>query len=204
MRILPRTSPAAFCSLALLLPLACSDLAHATRDLIIAQPVTNNVLRFDGITGAAKGAFIAAGAGGLVSPAQMILGPDGKLYVLCGGSTQQIHRFHGATGAYEGIAVDAASTRMEGQSDFMLMPSTNDFLVVNSGTLRRISRFNSTTGAFVSYYINSSGSTAILFSPTSIIIGPDGNYWISSSNGTNKVTRFSITNGARINDPFLE
>lgn len=86
----------------------------------------------------------------------------------------------------------------------MFMPSTNDFLVVNSGgALNRICRFNFTTGAFVSYYINSSGTTSNLNSPQSIILGPDGNYWITSSNGTNKITRFNITTGAKINDPFL-
>ncbi len=142
------------CALALLM-VVCADLAHAVRDLIVAQPVTHNVLRFDGQTGAPKGVFIAAGTGGLNSPAQMILGPDGKLYiadsvaniikrfdldgyfndnftpagylsapvslkfgpdgklyVLCSGTVRQIHRFNGATGAHEGIAVDTTATRM--------------------------------------------------------------------------------------------
>ena len=246
MKMSPRTNSPVACALALLL-MVCADLAHATRDLIVAQPTTHNVLRFDGQTGSPKGVFIAAGAGGLASPAQMILGPDGKLYiadsvanvvkrfdldgnfidnftlagpltnpialrfgpdgklyVMCGGLTRQIHRFGGTTGVHELMVVNTTATRMNSQSDFMFMPSTNDFLVVNAGgTLNRVSRFDFTTGAFISYYINSSGGTSTLNAPTSIIIGPDGNYWISSSGGTNKITRFNITTGAKIDDPFL-
>ena len=230
--------------LLLLLLLAGGDLAHATRALIIAQPTTNNVLRFDGITGAAKGAFIAAGAGGLVSPAQMILGPDGKLYiadstanvvkrfnldgnfiddftpaghlsapvslkfgpdgklyVLCGGTVRQIHRFHGTTGAYEALMVNATSTQINNAKDFIFMPSTNDFLVTSS--LNTVTRFSFSTGAFVSFYLNPTKNIGNLNYPVGILIGPDGNYWVASGNGTNKITRFSITNGAKINDPFL-
>lgn len=244
MKILPRTIPAVVSSLALLFILLCADLAHATRDLIVAQPTTHNVLRFDGLTGAAKGVFIAAGAGGLDAPAQMTVGPDGKLYiadsvanvvkrfdldgnfidnftlagpltnpvalkfgpdgklyVLCGGTTRQIHRFHGTTGAYDALAVNATVVQISNAKDFTFMPSTNDFLVTNS--TNAVARFNFTTGAFVSNYLNPAKSTVNLNSPTGIIIGPDGNYWVASSNGTNKITRFNISTAARIDDAYL-
>ena len=64
MDILPRINLCRLVSsFALLLIMVCADLAYAERDLIVAQPITHNVLRFDGLTGAAKGVFIAAGAG---------------------------------------------------------------------------------------------------------------------------------------------
>ncbi len=213
------------------------------KDLLVAQPNTHNVLRFDGITGEPKGTFIAAGAGGLDAPAQMIVGPDeklyiadsvanvvkrfdldgnfidnftpvgtltnpvalkfgpdGKLYVLCGGVNRQIHRFHGTTGVHEALLVNATSIQLNSAKDFIFMPSTNDFLVTSA--TNAVARFNFTTGSFVSNYLNSSKNISVLNSPTGITIGPDGNYWLASSNGTNKITRFNIINGARINDAF--
>jgi len=53
----------------------------ATVDILASNPSTSSILRFDGATGAPKGHFIAPGEGGLVSPRQMVVGPDGLLYV---------------------------------------------------------------------------------------------------------------------------
>ncbi len=55
--------------------------AHATNDLLVSNPATNSILRFDGATGAAKGHFVAPGTGGLSYPQQMVVGADGLLYV---------------------------------------------------------------------------------------------------------------------------
>ena len=242
MKIIPRITPAAISSFALLLMMVCADFAYAVRDLIVASG--NRILRFDGQYGTAKGVFIAAGAGGLTSPTQMILGsdgklyiadsganvvkrfdldgnfidnftlagpltnpvalrfgPDGTLYVLCGGSARQIHRFHATTGIHEGMVVNATSTQLNSANDFILMPSTNDFLITSA--TNAVARFNFSTGAFVSNYLNPTRSTGILNSPTGITIGPDGNYWVASSLGTNKITRFNINTATRIDDAFL-
>ncbi|MGL5016642.1 MAG: choice-of-anchor D domain-containing protein, partial [Luteolibacter sp.] len=215
------------------------------KDLIVAQPTTHNVLRFDRLSGEPRGAFIAAGAGGLDAPAQMIVGPDaklyiadsvanavkrfdldgnfidnftpagtltnpvalkfgpdGNLYVLCGGANRQIHRFHGSTGVYEALLVNATSIQLNSAKDFIFMPSTNDFLVTSA--TNAVARFNFTTGAFVSNYLNPTKNRSILDSPTGITIGPDGNYWVASSSGSAKITRFRVSNAARINDALFE
>ena len=241
MRIFPRTTAAFVSSFALLIVMVCTDLAHATRDLIVSNG--NSVLRFSGTDGSPKGYFIAPGGGGMVTTAKMVLGPDGnlyiadsgsqsikrfdldgnfinnfvppgtitkprslkfgpdgKLYVLCCGTVRQIHRYNGSSGAYEGLVVNALTTQVNDSKDFIFMPGTNDFLIVSA--LNSVARFNFTTGAFVSHYLNSTRSSSILNSPTSVIIGPDGNYWVTSSNGTNKITRFDITTGAKIDDAF--
>lgn len=241
MRIFPKINAAVVSSFALLLLMVGTDVAHATRDLIV--PNANGVLRFSGTNGSLKGYFITPGAGGLVAPGRMILGPDGnlyigdpgtqtikrfdlngnfidnfvpsgtivnpvsikfgpdgKLYVLCCSTIKQIHRYNGNTGAYEGMVFNALTTQINNSHDFIFMPGTNDFLIASS--LNSVARFNFTTGAFVSHYLNPSRSTGILNRPTSIIIGPDGNYWVTSSNGTNKITRFNITNGAIIDVAF--
>lgn len=54
----------------------------AEMDILVGSCYTNNILRFDGKTGAYMGEFIPAGSGGLTCPeGEMILGKDGMLYV---------------------------------------------------------------------------------------------------------------------------
>ncbi len=238
MRMPPRTNTIVAGALALLM-VVCADQAHAVRNLIVTSG--NSILRFDAQSGGARGVLIAPGAGGLARPEQMILGPDGKLYivdslasvvkrfdldgnfidnfilagnllnpislkfgsdgklyVLSGGTDRKIKRFDGTTGTYEATVVAGLSTQINNSKDFIFMPGTNDFLVVNG--LNSVARFTFSTGVFVSHYLNSSRSSTILSSPTSIIIGPDGNYWVTSSNNRNKITRFSVVDGTKIND----
>ncbi len=80
----------------------------AAADLLVLSNHTNEVLRYDGRTGAFLGAFVSAGSGGLDDPGDLTFGPDGNLYV---GSfaTDEVLRYDGATGAFLDAFVSAGS-----------------------------------------------------------------------------------------------
>ncbi|QYK53295.1 MAG: PEP-CTERM sorting domain-containing protein [Fimbriimonadaceae bacterium] len=77
----------------------------ASRDLYVSSSGTNSVKRFDGVTGAYLGDFVASGSGGLVDPQGIAFGPDGNLYVASvavQGSVSSIKKYSGLNGAYMG------------------------------------------------------------------------------------------------------
>ena len=68
-------------------------------NLYVTSFGTNQVLRYNGTTGALLGTFVAAGSGGLSLPRGLTFGPDGNLYVGSFGSGDVL-RYNGATGAF--------------------------------------------------------------------------------------------------------
>ena len=68
-------------------------------DLLVVSGGTNQVLRYDGQTGAFIDTFVPAGSGGLSVPYGLVFGPDGNLYVSSSGSNQVL-RYDGQTGAF--------------------------------------------------------------------------------------------------------
>jgi hypothetical protein len=93
-------------ALALLLVLLLPRPAAA--DLFVSSLGTNEVLRYDGSTGASLGAFVTAGSGGLLFPQGLTFGPDGNLYV-SSSATNQVLRYDGRTGAFIDAFVTAGS-----------------------------------------------------------------------------------------------
>jgi hypothetical protein len=75
---------------------------------------TNNVLRFDGTTGAFLNVFVPAGSGGLTCSEGLVLGPDGNLYVVST-LTNSILRYDGTSGMFLGIFAGPGSPLMEPQ-----------------------------------------------------------------------------------------
>ncbi len=71
-----------------------------TGDLYVASFETDQVLRYDGATGAFLGVFVSSGSGGLDGPdAGTLFGPDGNLYVPSF-FNDRILRFDGGSGAF--------------------------------------------------------------------------------------------------------
>jgi hypothetical protein len=69
------------------------------KELYVASADTDEVLRYDGSTGAFLDAFIPTGRGGLNGPADLEFGPDGRLYV-SGFEGGHVLRYDGQTGAF--------------------------------------------------------------------------------------------------------
>lgn len=77
------------------------------QDMLISNPATDSIKRYDWRTGTYLGDFVSTGAGGLEYPTAIGFGPDGNLYV-GSGPNSQILRFNGATGEFIDEFVDSA------------------------------------------------------------------------------------------------
>jgi hypothetical protein len=69
----------------------------AAADLLVLSNNTDEVMRYDGDTGAFLGAFVSAGSGGVVGASGLAFGPDGNLYVTVLDS-DEVRRYDGSTG----------------------------------------------------------------------------------------------------------
>jgi DNA-binding beta-propeller fold protein YncE len=128
--------------------------------------------------------FIAAGSGGLSSPKDITLGPDGNLYVANGDSS--ILRYNASTGALIGTFVTAGSGGLNNPYGLVFGPDGNLY-VSSRGTDNAILCYNGTTGAFINAFVPSGADG--LAAPAGITFGADGNLYVVS-NGTSSVMRF--------------
>ncbi|MEP7062887.1 MAG: NHL repeat-containing protein [Betaproteobacteria bacterium] len=116
-------------------------------NLYVANGDTNEILEYDGATGAFIGVF--ATGNGLLSPRGLTFGPDGNLYVsnFGGGS---VLRFNGTSGAYIDDFVAAASGGLSLPRPLLFGPDAN--LYVGSFGSGDILRYDGTTGAFMDVF----------------------------------------------------
>jgi len=153
-----------------------------------------SILRFDGATGRFLNTFIASGTPGFNAPAQMAWGPDGHLYTdLAGTGLNQVHRWHGQTGAFLGVAASGQGIQricgIAFGSDGLLYVADQDRF---AGTrYDRILRFNGATGAFVDVFVPSGN----LEDTCPFEIGVDGDIYIADQ-WTRDIRRFNGANGS--------
>lgn len=139
--------------------------------LYVASFETDEVLKYDGVTGQFLGVFIAAGSGSLDGPDNgMQFGADGLLWVPSFWNSQVL-RFHATTGAF----VDAPMTSADGLNrprDFIF--HQDGFVYVSSEGNGRIYRRPLAGGAW-SVFATSPSAAGIAF-------GKDGNLYVANSN----------------------
>jgi hypothetical protein len=168
-------------------------------NLYVGSLNTNQVLRFDGTTGAFLGTFLDASTG-LVADAPFMQGlqfrPDGKLYVLSR-TTAEVQRFDAATGAFLDVFIPSGSGGLNGAKGMTFGPDRNWY--ISSGGTNQILRYSGATGAFLGVFV-AAGSGG-LSNPRALTFGPDGNLYVSSA-GSNAVLRYNGQTGAFI-DAFL-
>jgi hypothetical protein len=128
-------------------------------NLYVASAFTNQVLRYNGTTGAFINAFVTAGSAGLTSTSGVLFGPDRNgdsvrdLYV---GSNEsdEVLLFDGVNGAPLGAFVVAGSRGLDGPHDMLFGPDGNLYVVssvntVNRDLIEQVFRFDGTTGTFL-------------------------------------------------------
>jgi streptogramin lyase len=159
-------------------------------DLYVSNnnPMGNDILRFDGHTGADLHAFVAPGVGGLQTPNGLGFGPDGDLYVASQG-TGQVLRYDGKTGAFIG-----AFAAVGAPTGLTFAPDGSLFVATVSGTTY--------------HYDTYSGNLLNIFAGGPYLaIGPDGNLYVTTGELPGMVGRYSSTTdtflGNLINDPGL-
>lgn len=185
--------------LAILLVMGMAALVPgAYADLYICSAFSNEILRYNEVTGRFIQAFVGSdNNGGLSSPRFLLFGPDGNLYV-SSFDTDSVMRYSGTTGEplpAPGLTgaffVPQGSGGLSGPVGIILGPDGN--LYVSSRSNDSVLRYNSTTGNFIDTFIPAGyGGVS---SPRGLVFGPDGNLYVNSF-GTNRVLRYDGNTGA--------
>jgi len=76
---------------------------------VLSTNPVDEVLRYNGITGAFIDVFVSAGSGGLTNGQGLTFGPDGNLYVANTLPIGEVLRYDGVTGASMGTFVSTAA-----------------------------------------------------------------------------------------------
>ena len=135
-------------------------------NLLVASCQTNNILEFDGLSGAYVGEFVPSGTGGLVSPLAMELGPNGNLFAAT--ATGKVLEFDGDDGAFVREFVTAGSGGLSDPRGIAFMPGGN--LLAVSGGSGLILEYAAETGNFVRVF----NLPPSLNDPRDVAVSPDG------------------------------
>ncbi len=184
--------------IALTLTMALGGINLAARaapiDLLVASRDTDQVLRYDGVTGAFVGVFVSAGSGGLDNPSGLTFGPDGNLYAsnftTQGGTppaSNRVIRFDGGTGAL----LNTFTTPPAPTAALIFGPDGD--LYGSMSPVDSVFHADGTTGQILNFI----GAGSPLDLPTGLSFGPDGNLYVGSFS-MNDVLRFNGVTGAFI------
>jgi len=175
-------------------------LAASAQDLIIAPDgrvlVTskndNRVMRFD-LTGAYQGNLVAPGAGGLSSPAGLMLSPDGSKLLVASAGTNSVLAYDPNTGASLGAFVAAGSGGLS--APFGMTFGPNGLLYVTSAT-HQVLEYDGDSGAFRRIFVSAADNGG-LNQPRGIAFKHDGNLLVASF-GSNEVLEYDGVTGAAL------
>jgi hypothetical protein len=153
----------------------------SSMDLLVVSLGSDQVLRYDGITGD----FVEVFATGMYEPKDLVIGPDNNLYVSDQGNDTVV-RFDGTTGEF--IDVFASDSGLDGPGGLEFGPDGN--LYVSSSNTRKVLRFHGTTGEFIDVFAYS----PYLENNWDLTFGPDKNLYVSNTH-KHQVMRFDGITG---------
>ncbi|MEI8281114.1 MAG: PEP-CTERM sorting domain-containing protein, partial [Armatimonadota bacterium] len=125
-------------------------------DLFVSSALTNQVLRYNGTTGASMGVF--ASGGGMSNPTDLIFRPDGNLYALSAVSNQVL-RYSSTTGAF----VDAFAQGGGLNIGLGMLFDSSGNILVGSNQSNQILKYSGANGAFQQ-----------VFASNASLVGPNG------------------------------
>jgi streptogramin lyase len=156
------------------------DLAYEL-DVVVCDPSAGALRDFNALSGVQARSITSLISG----PADITTAPDGAVYAACMGSGAII-KMDPATGGTSNVL-----TGLSGPSAITAISPSSDLLFAEQ-TGNRIRRITSAGGAVWSTTLVSPHT-----SPTGVVIGPDGNLYVTSG-GNNAVYRYNATTGALI------
>jgi hypothetical protein len=182
------------------------DLAFgADGNLYVASRFTNEVLKYDGNTGAYLGVVVPSGSFGLHAPWALTFGPDGNLYI-SGVLSNNVLRYNMTTAGIDEFLPSSSGVNSPNGLTFDSVGN----LYVSSSAGSNVLRFQGPGGASPGAPLPAPGQSGAVFVPpnsgglngtTGLAFGPDSNLYVGSSN-TNTVNRYNGTTGAFI-DTFV-
>jgi WD40 repeat protein len=153
----------------------------------------NQILRFDGATGAFEAVVDPTNAAGLDDPEAVVFGPDGLLYVA---STPEVGngeviRYNATTNAFVDKFITAAASDIQDPTGMVFMP--NGDLLLSSAETSEVKRYNGTTGALIGTFVTAHSGG--LNEAEGMAFAPNGNLLVASELG-NAVLEYNGTTGA--------
>lgn len=129
------------------------------------------------------GDFIAPGNGGLDTPGDVVLGPDGLIYV-SSQESDSVLRYNAATGAFDEAFVPSGAGGLDAPHGMVF--DSNGNLYVASRLANKVLRYD-TNGAVDEFvaYVNH---------PVGLAFGPDGHLYVAAAHG-DEVLRFNAATG---------
>ena len=180
-------------------------------DFYVASRDTDEVLRFDGESGAYLGVFVAAGEGPLAGPSVLAFAPDGRLFVA--GLTSDNVVAYDALGSFLVEFVPSGAFGLDSPRG-MTFDSSGNLLVTStpagqdpSSAPHEVLRFQVPSGALPGTPLPAPGKSGASFiSDTSLTLvnpfgldyGPDGNLYVASAN-TGDIHRYDPVTGDFLN-----
>ena len=156
----------------------------------------SGVLRFDGTSGAFESVFIAPGAGGLTSFADIETMPTSTDLLIC--DTNRVNRYDGTTGAFVSTFITPGAAGTGALGNLTFGPDGN--LYLSDFTHHEIRRFDGNTGAFIDVFVEQAD---LLSTVRGMSFGNDGNLYVSQRGANvNMVRRYDGGTGEVI-DTFL-
>lgn len=141
--------------------------------------------------------FIASGSGGLSAPKDLVMGPDGNVYVVSSGNNSVIR--YTPSGQLIGTFVASGAGGLSGAFGLAFGPDGNLYVSSSAAGTTDIKEYSGSTGAFVNTFV-ASGSGGLV-QPTSMVFGPDGNLYVSDD-GVQTVDRFEGPTGPNPGAPL--
>jgi hypothetical protein len=152
-------------------------------NLYVANQGSDEVLRYDGVTGAFKDVFVSPSSGGLQPPFGLAFGPDGNLYV-ASWNGNEVLRYDGSSGAFLNVVASGLSKPLG-----LTFGPDGSLYIANQGSDEVLRYDSSGLSAFVT-----AGSGG-LSGPRKVVFGPDGNMYVASL-GTHQILRYDGATGA--------
>ena len=161
------------------------------QDLLVSSRFSNNILRYDGATGAFRNVF--ASGNGLANPNGIAYGRDGRLYAGLG-DQGKVLRFNGQSGQFiDAFVQDDPATPadesggLSGSRGIAFGPDGD--LYVDDGPHNRVLRYDGVTGRFAGV----ATGTSELRGPVGLAFGPDGTMFVG---GGTSAAAFAFRDGA--------
>ena len=159
-------------------------------NLLVGSLFDNDIVEYDGVTGAAVGSFFDACPTSLAAPFDQVVGTDGNLYVSCPAS-HGIFRFDGVTRNPLGFFVPGGSGGLSNPRGLVFAPGGN--LLVASGFTGEILEYAGSSGAFVGVFIDAGGNGGGAVDPWGLAVR--GGRLYVASRFPSEVREFDATTG---------
>ncbi len=162
-------------------------------NLYVAYQGTNDVWRYDALTGNLLGVYVPSNSGGLSNPRGMAFGPDGSLYVVST-DTHSVLRYQGPAAIAPGTFMDEFVETGSGGLSFpyrAVFGPDGDLYVISNGTdsvLRYQGPYGDTPGQFIDAFVATASGE--LDAPTGLAFGPGGDLYVASCGSSDSILRY--------------